>query len=224
MINRVRLMAAHFQIKSASTGRQLRYRRAHNSAVTALEYAFLAALVAGVIVVSLKATGVSISGLFSSSSLQVANSMRMPGYANCDSPVESSFFGSYACGYSGINGPPAPINPLVSARYDDYTNSAGQTVVYSTLLQGSLTVGTGSQGAAFTDGYTLNAADVSEAGITFATFSNSCSTGAPLDIGNGFGLANEAGAPLTYAPGVPTKDASGNFICGYSSITSGSLY
>lgn len=109
-----------------------------------------------------------------------------------------------------------------------YTNSSGQTVPYAAFVGYSDSIGSGASGTAFNDGYSFNSSFVNGYNLSFSQFQSICQSGGNglLSILNNVGLPNDLGSygptPI-YAPGTAYKTSSGAYVCGNSSLVSGSV-
>ncbi len=202
------------------------------SAAAAIEYGLLAGGIFLAIFVGVSATGTGLRNLFQdfAGSITQAQQTSPPNDCAADEASQAGIvyftsgnggawsFPTYACGTGGIAGPVGPVQ-TVNAGGGDYSlvqvNSQGVQSYYA-VLQGNRTQAAGGSTTLFSDGYATMSADAAYFGITYASFSQSCTAGYTSQP-SGYGPS------IVYNPSTPSEDSAGNFLCGGSSIKSGSL-
>ncbi len=206
-------------------------------AATAVEYGLIAGGILLAIILGVTHAGISLANLFGGmSNSAVTASTQMPpvlfaqncGPAAAQTNVVYGYgwsFPSYACGVDGINGPSGPVKDMYTTGGSDWyqigtLNSQGSLVPYDLKMSGTNGPALGDM---FLDGYSFSAALVQQTGISFSQWSAKCSAGG-VPVENLFPYPVATGNNTVYARGTPYKTAGGDFICGNTSIVSGSQY
>ena len=228
--------------------RSMRFRRG----ATAIEYGILAALIVVLAIFAITTTGINLNNVFDGLGNGISGSISQnnvnPTYIqNCgpasqdnisyyDYPSVPGYwsFPSYTCGQFGINGPETTnlVGSNNSQGYNDALISYvqnGKNVPYASLIGNSNAVPvTGSSGTAFNDGYSFNAAFVSGTGLNFSQFQTICQNGGNSiqNTLSAAGLPSNLGynaPPPVYASGNAYETPTGDFVCGHTKLTSGTV-
>ncbi len=213
----------------------LRFRARARAAASALEYGVIAALILLVILGAVTHLGVNLKTLFGTESTSISSASAQIGGAsspycsaqNLAAPSLYSAVGqpwvypSAACGSNGITAPGGTLSCGFAypggCVFTQYKNSSGVEVSYSELVNFSNTVNSPSSETMFHDGYVMSVSYRAYIGLSYSQLAEQCSAG-------GYTVSNSyLGDTIVYNAGTPSVDSAGDFVCGGTSIRSGSL-